>query len=149
MVANYKAMDKNGISIFLLIGGKFMKKNKILLLIASLLMASSVNAKVVLEDNTVLLGKWKLYAETAALHKEKKELQIKWDFKKDGTLKTSAKDPRTGPLSVNVTYKVEDGVIKKQVQPGMSKMETCSVEKLEGKDMILKCPFLYYFLEKE
>lgn len=138
------------LSIFLVNWGKFMKKNKIILMIASMLLASSVNAQVKLEDNSLILGKWDLYAEAPAMHKEKKAVKIQWEFKKGDELRTSGVDPRTGgPFNVAVKYSIEDGAIKKQVQPGRSKTETCNVKKLDDKDMILQCKYLFFFLKRK
>ncbi|BCG64369.1 MAG: hypothetical protein methR_P2142 [Methyloprofundus sp.] len=128
-----------------------MKKIITLLALATMLFTSTANAKkyIELEDNSQILGKWKLYAETAALHKTKKMVQNEWIFRDNGILTSVAFDPRLdGKKSINVTYKVEDGVIKKQVQPGRDKVENCKVVKLEGDDMILHCRFLYYLLRR-
>ncbi len=102
-----------------------------------------------LEDNSAILGEWKLYAETAALHKEKKMVQNKWNFRKNGILTSTAFDPRLdGIKAINVTYSVEDGAIKKQMQPGRTKTESCKVIKLDNKDMILHCKYLYYMFKR-
>jgi len=81
-----------------------------------------------LEDNSLILGEWKLYAETPALHKEKKMVQNKWNFRKNDTLTSTAYDPRMdGIQTIDVKYSVEGGVIVKQLQPGRSKTENCKV----------------------
>ncbi len=54
-----------------------MKKTINILLLAAVFTAFAANAKekekiIELEDASAILGKWDLYAETAALHKEKK-----------------------------------------------------------------------------
>jgi hypothetical protein len=133
-----------------------MKKTINILLLAAVFTAFAANAKekekiIELEDASAILGKWDLYAETAALHKEKKEVKIQWDFKKNGILETSAEDTRgrTRKMSINVTYSIENGVIKKQIQPGRQKFEYCKVIKLEGKDMTLHCKYLYFLLRKK
>ena len=128
-----------------------MKKIITLLALITMLFTSVANARkyIELEDNSLILGKWNLYAETAALHKTKKMVQNEWHFNDNGTLTSVAFDPRLdGKKSIDVTYKVEDGVIKKQVQPGRDKVENCKVVKLEGDDMILHCRFLYYLLRR-
>ena len=132
-----------------------MKKKIKLLLLATVFTAFAANAKekekiIELENESAILGKWSLYAETAALHKEKKAVKIEWDFKKNGILETSAEDTRgrTRKMSINVTYSIENGVIKKQIQPGRQKYEYCKVIKLEGKDMTLHCKYLYFLLKK-
>jgi len=128
-----------------------MKKIKTILLMA-VFVAFTANAKdtvIELEDNSKILGKWKMYAESAALHKEKKEVNNEWEFLDDGVLAAVSRDPRlSASKKVNVKYSIEDGVIKKQSQPGREKYESCKVVKLEGKDMVLHCKYLYYFLTR-
>ncbi len=120
--------------------------------LVALLISPLTQAKDViipLEDNAQILGKWSIYAETAALHKTKKLVNNKWDFKENGSLVSTAFDPRLdSETSVKVKYFIEDGFIKKQVQPGREKYETCKVVKLEGKDLILHCKYLYYLLRR-
>ncbi len=131
-----------------------MKKTiKILLIAAISSVAFSANAKDViikLEDNSKILGKWKLYAETAALHKEKKLVKNDWNFGADGILTSTSRDPRIGASKdVKVKYSIEEGAIRKQMQPGREKYETCKVVKLEGKDMTLHCKFNYYLFTRK
>lgn len=103
-----------------------------------------------LEDETPILGKWKLYAEAPALHKEKKTVDIDWDFQKNGVLKTSATDSRaTGSMSITVKYSIEDGAIKKQISPGREKYESCNIIEKKDSEMVLKCKYLYYFLKRK
>lgn len=129
-----------------------MKKIIKLLTLTTLLFASSAYAEktIPLEDNSLILGEWKLYAETPQLHLEKKMVQNEWNFRDNGILTSTAFDPRLdGKKSVNVTYSIEDGMIKKQIQPGRQKTENCKVVKLEGKDMVLHCKYLYYLLKRK
>ena len=116
----------------------------------ALLFSVSANAEVKLESDSQILGKWNLYAEAIALHKEKVELFATWEFKKQGVLHTVSNDRygRTKNLVIDLTYAVEDGVIKKQKTPGRSKMEDCRVIKLEEGKMTLKCTFVYLFLKR-
>ena len=130
-----------------------MKKTSTLLPMLALMVSTSfVQAAedVKLEDNSSILGKWKLYAESPALHKEKKAVDIAWDFKKDGTLNTSAEDTRarTRKMSIKLKYSVVDGVIKKQSTPGREKYENCRVIEKGSKAMILKCKYLFFFLKR-
>ena len=130
-----------------------MKKSSTLLpMLALVLSASFVHAAedVKLKDNSSILGKWNLYAEAPALHKEKKGVNIIWNFKKDGTIMTSATDTRsrTGKMSIMLKYSVVDGAIKKQSTPGRDKYETCRVIEKKGKEMVLKCKYLYFFLKR-
>ncbi|MCK4493264.1 MAG: hypothetical protein KAU26_04365 [Methylococcales bacterium] len=121
-------------------------------MLALVLSASFVHAAedVKLDDNSSILGKWNLYAEAPALHKDRKAVKILWDFKKDGTIKTSAEDTRarTRKMSITLKYSIVDGAIKKQSTPGREKYETCRVIKKEGKEMVLKCKYLYFFLKR-
>jgi hypothetical protein len=124
-----------------------------MLLLTTIFIASTVNAKdtvIELEDNSRILGKWQVTAEAAAIHKTKTPLNITWEFKNNGLLNTVATDSRnrTGSMNIDVKYSIEEGVIKKQSQPGREKYENCKVVKLEGKDMVLHCKYLYYFLTK-
>ena len=127
-----------------------MKKYNKILTLAACFLTFTVNAKVTLEDNTKILGVWDLYAEAPAKHKEKKSVDIVWEFKKDGSLMTKAKDKggRTGLLKIKLKYSVENGEIRKQKTPGREKYESCHVDTLEGSQMILKCEYLYFFLKK-
>ncbi|RLA25255.1 MAG: hypothetical protein DRQ62_03100 [Gammaproteobacteria bacterium] len=116
----------------------------------ALLFSMLANAEVKLEDDSEILGKWNLYAEAIALHKEKVELFSVWEFRKDGVLHTISNDRfgRTKNLKIDLKYEVADGVIKKQKTPGRSKMEDCKVIKLEDGKMTLKCTFVYLFLKR-
>ncbi len=130
-----------------------MKKTLQLLLLATAFFAFSASAKektIALEDNSSILGKWRLTAEAPAKHKAKTPLNITWEFKKGGMLNTKATDARnrTGSMNINVKYSIEDGAIKKQFKPGIEKYETCRVTDKDAKTMILHCKFLYYFMEK-
>ena len=127
-----------------------MKKYVKILPLAVLFFAFSANAEVELKDNSEILGKWKLYAEATKIDGEQKPVTIEWDFKDNGILKQTATDSvgRTKEMKIDIKYAVENGDIKKQTKPGQEKYETCSVVEKDGSKMILKCPFLYYFLTK-
>ena len=127
-----------------------IKLTQALIVGVTLLFSVAANAEVKLEDDSQILGKWNLYAEAIALHKEKVELFSVWEFRKDGVLHTISNDRfgRTKNLKIDLKYAVEDGVIKKQKTPGRSKMEDCKVIKLEDGEMTLKCTFVYLFLKR-
>jgi hypothetical protein len=112
--------------------------------------ALSAQADVALKDESDILGKWKVTAEAAKLDGEKKAVIVEWEFQSGGVLQTIATDAggRTNEMHIPIQYKVEDGVIKKQVSPGREKFENCKVVEKKGNEMILKCPFLFYFLTK-
>ena len=130
-----------------------MKKFLKLLPLALLLAITNVSAKskvILLDDNSEILGKWTVFAETAALHKiDNKKLKNKWIFHKDGTLSSFGFDTRlNGFVEVKVNYEIVDGFIIKQVQPSSPKTETCKVVKLKDVLMTLKCKYLYYLLKR-
>jgi hypothetical protein len=128
-----------------------MKTITTFLSLCAALVAFSANAEIKLEDNSKLLGKWQVTAEALALDREKKKLQVTWEFQKDGTLITTGEDARSGigEMNISIKYSVVDGVIKKQTMPGREKYEDCHVLELEGKDMVLKCKYLYFFLTRK
>lgn len=105
---------------------------------------------VELEDDSKILGEWKLFAEAIALHKEKVELFSIWDFTKKGIIHTRSEDRfgRTKTIKIDLKYMVEDGVIKKQTTPGRSKMESCKLATLNKKEMTLKCTYVYLFFKR-
>jgi hypothetical protein len=121
-----------------------------LLPLAAMFFALSAQADVVLKDSSEILGRWKLTAESAKLDGEKKKVIVEWEFKEGGVLETIATDAggRTNEMHIPIQYKVEDGLIKKQVSPGREKFEDCKVVEKNGSEMILKCTFLYFFLTK-
>jgi hypothetical protein len=127
-----------------------IKKYIKILPFAALLVAFSVHADVALKDNSEILGKWNLTAEATKLDGEKKAVKVEWNFLADGTLQTTATDSvgRTKEMKIAIKYAVENGEIKKQTKPGQEKYESCKVVEKEGSEMILKCPFLFYFLTK-
>lgn len=117
---------------------------------AAIICALSAQADVALKDESEILGKWKVNAESAKLDGEKKKVIVEWDFKSGGVLETVATDAggRTNEMHIPIKYSVENGIIKKQVSPGREKFEDCKVVEKNGSEMILKCQFLYFFLTK-
>lgn len=115
------------------------------------LLAGSAQAEVKLNDASKILGKWSLTAEAAGIDKEKKALNVSWEFKSDGTLATKGEDTlgRTKEMDIDLKYSIENGVIKKQASPGRDKYEECAVVEMGERDMILKCKYLYFFLTKK
>ncbi len=115
------------------------------------LAAGVAQADVTLQDNSKILGKWKVTAESMGLDKEKKALNVTWDFQNNGTLMTIGEDTlgRTAQMDIPIKYSVENGVIKKQVTPGREKYEDCSVLEMEGSNMILKCKGLFFFMTRK
>ncbi|MCX7097460.1 MAG: hypothetical protein NTV43_06085 [Methylococcales bacterium] len=127
-----------------------MKKYVKILPLAAFFWAFSAYADIALKDSSEILGRWKLNAESTKLDGEKKPLTVEWEFKDNGILKQTATDSvgRTGEMKIDMKYSVENGEIKKQAKLGQEKYESCKVVEKDGASMILKCPFLYYFLTK-
>jgi hypothetical protein len=127
-----------------------MKKYVKMLLLAAAFQSLTVNAEVLLKNNSELLGKWTLYAEAAKIDGEKKAVKVEWAFENDGTLLTTSTDSvgRTKEMKIAIKYFVENGEIKKQTTPGREKYESCKVIEKEGSNMVLKCTYLYFFLTK-
>ena len=125
-----------------------MKKILLPILLATAFTAHAEEI-IKLEDNTKILGKWNMYAETPALHKKKKMVENEWKFANDGFLYVVSRDPRLGgKKEIKVKYTIENGAIKKQFQPGREKYESCKVVKLEDKEMTLHCKYNYYLFNK-
>lgn len=124
-----------------------------LAILISLLITKSAYAEeyIKLQDNKKILGTWNVTAEAAALNKDKKLVDNDWTFDRQGKLTAVSKDRRFSgegrPIKIN--YSIEDGMIKKQFQPGRTKYELCKVVKLQGREMILHCKFNYFFLTKK
>lgn len=127
-----------------------IKKYLEILSLSAIFFALSAHADVILKDESEILGKWKVTAEAAKLDGEKKKVIVEWEFLPGGVLQTISTDSngRTNEMHIPIQYRVEDGIIKKQVSPGREKFENCKVVEKTGSDMILKCPFLYFFLTK-
>lgn len=128
-----------------------MKTITSILSLCAALFAVSANAEIKLQDNAKILGKWRVTGEALALDKERKALNVSWEFMRDGTLMTVGEDSlgRTKEMDIAIKYKVEDGVIKKQTSPGREKYEDCAVIELEGSQMTLKCRSLYFFMTRK
>jgi hypothetical protein len=110
---------------------------------------SPAHADVKLNSAADIVGLWQVNAEAAKYDGEKKALQVTWEFTPGGLIKTTSKDKRTGDFAVELTYTVEDGLIKKQSVPGRQKFETCAVIKKDATTMDIKCTYLYFFLSKK
>jgi hypothetical protein len=127
-----------------------MKTITTILTLLAALVAFSVNAEIKLEDNSKILGKWKVTAESLGLEKEKKSLNVTWNFLSNGNLQTIGEDTlgRTSSMDITIKYSVENGIIKKQTSPGREKFEECSVQELTQTNMILKCKGVYFFMTR-
>ena len=67
---------------------------------------STAQADVTLKDNSDIVGKWTLAAESLKIDGEKKSVTSSWEFKSDGTLISIATDSlgRTKEMTVAVKY---------------------------------------------
>ncbi len=133
-----------------LVGTMKRKLTTVTIIMTACLMVFSVFAEYPLKDNSEIIGVWKMEAESPALDGVKRKLEAEWEFKQDGTFIGRSKDFRaSGALTSKLNYAVEDGKIIKQLRPGSSKNEACTVIEKEGMKMILKCRTLYFFLTKQ
>jgi len=126
------------------------KKYIKMFLIAAAFGMTTANADVILKDSSEILGKWRVDAEATKIDGEKKAIKVEWEFKEDGVLQTISTDSvgRTREMKIAIKYAVENGELKKQTKVGQEKYESCKVIEKDGSSMILKCPFLFYFLTK-
>lgn len=116
------------------------------------LTANAAEKFIELEDNSKILGTWHMTGESPKLSIKPTKVSNKWTFSKDGTMSSVSSDRRfsgfTGGNAIKVKYSIEDGMIRKQFQPGREKYEFCKVTKMEGSEMILHCKFNYFFFTK-
>jgi hypothetical protein len=126
------------------------KKYIKMLLVAAAFAVTTANADVMLKDSSEILGKWRVDAEATKIDGEKKAIKVEWEFKEDGVLQTISTDSvgRTREMKIAIKYAVENGELKKQTKVGQDKFESCKVIEKDGSNMVLKCPFLFYFLTK-
>lgn len=117
------------------------------LTVASLLFITAVNAEETVKDTLGVIGKWKVWAESASKDKEKKMIDNLWEFRTDGILRAISEDPRTKTLDLTTKYYIENGAIMKEKAGRPGKYERCTVEKKDA-EMILGCPGLYLFMKK-
>ncbi|NOT86506.1 MAG: hypothetical protein HOP02_17370 [Methylococcaceae bacterium] len=123
-----------------------MIKNLIALTLLGLI--NPLFAEVKLSSATDIIGAWRVDAEAAKYDGEKRALHVTWEFKPGGILKTASKDKRTGDFGVDLSYSIEDGMIKKQSVPGRQKFESCAVIRKDATSMDIKCTYLYFFLSR-
>jgi hypothetical protein len=116
------------------------------LVLTSFLMMGAAHAEPV-KDTLGVVGKWKVWAESASKEKEKKLIDNLWEFQADGVLHAISTDPRTKTLDLTTKYYIEDGAIMKEKAGRPGKFERCTVEKKDA-EMILACPGLYFFMKK-
>jgi hypothetical protein len=124
-----------------------MIKKITVLTLTSLLFISAASAEETVKDTLGIVGKWKVWAESASKDKEKKLIDNLWEFKADGVLHAVSTDPRTKTLDLTTKYYIEDGAIMKEKAGRPGKFERCTVEKKDN-DMVLGCPGLFFFMKK-
>jgi len=128
---------------------------KLPILIASVLLSASFNtlADVPLTQAD-LLGVWKIEKEAAdASGGKSRPSNATWDFRADGTMEGTAEDndknARINQMRAVLNYSVENGKLNKQIASGRPKMESCTAIEKEGSRMVLKCQFVYFFMNKK
>jgi hypothetical protein len=124
---------------------KLSMRRKISLAIIFIFLNENATA-VDLINNSEILGEWKLYAESADLHKEKTTVDKIWTFNDTGILGVYHPNNNT---SESLKYSIENGSITKQINPGREKYEVCHVVTLEENSMILDCKYLHYFFTQK
>lgn len=124
-----------------------MIKKITILTLTSLLFITAANAEETVKDTLGVVGKWKVWAESASKDKEKKMIDNVWEFKADGVLHAVSKDPRTKTLDLTTKYYIEGDAIMKERAGRPGKFDRCTVEKKDN-EMILGCPGLYFFMKK-
>lgn len=125
-------------------------KSKIVFVVVLVIISlTTVRAEYLLQDETEIIGTWKVNYESPKLDGVKRELQTTWQFDKGGVMTSKSKDYRAskGALTSQLKYSVKDGKILKETRPG--KYEECVVTEKEGNDMVVRCRNLYFFLTKQ
>ncbi|MEY4767792.1 MAG: hypothetical protein RL637_431 [Pseudomonadota bacterium] len=124
-----------------------MKKRIIILGLGLALATPMVLAQSTECEDVEIHGKWKVWAESPGMDKEKKMVDNIWEFRKDCILHAISEDPRTKTLDLETKYFIQEGAVMKQKVGRPDKYDHCGVEKT-GDEMILKCPGLYFFMTK-
>lgn len=128
---------------------------KLRILIASALLSASFNALAdVPLTQADLLGVWQIEKEAADAEGGKgRPSNALWDFRADGTMEGTAEDhdknARINQMRAVLNYNIENGKLNKQIASGRAKMESCTAVKKEGSHMVLKCQFVYFFMNKK
>jgi hypothetical protein len=101
-----------------------------------------------------ILGNWSVDAES--LHRSgegSRRLDTIWTFNPDGTMIGESIDSqqhtRLGKMRAVVKYKLENGLLIRQMAPGRSKQEACKAVEKSGKKLVLKCTSVYFFMTKQ
>ena len=134
---------------------------KLIILSTSLLYALTFSLSVQADaepaiplSSAEILGSWSVDAESINRNGEgSRRLETIWTFNQDGTMVGESVDSqqhaRIGKMRAVIKYKIENGLLIKQVAPGRSKQETCKAVEKNGKKLVLKCTLLYFFLTKQ
>ncbi len=120
--------------------------NALLILFASSIFSISIAESIPVKDSSVIVGSWKLTGTARKLDGEQYSSQQSWQFRKDGTLvSTAAYDSGTGPyatkideFSVKVKYEIKDGKILAGVPGRPGKKLTYHLIEREGNKMTLR-----------
>ena len=120
-------------------------------LVLALIVSGVVRAEVVLADASQLVGNWKLDHTSPQIDGTKRPSNQTWEFRSDGTLVSTASDPRAkGTFSVTVPYELSDGNIVTGMAGRPGKKVTYSVVEMLGNKMVIKGgPDGYLFFTKQ
>jgi hypothetical protein len=128
-------------------GVTIMIKKITALALVSVFFVATVHAEETVKDTLGIVGKWKVWAESASKDKEKKMVDNLWEFQPNFVLHAISHDPRTGTMDFKSKYNIENGKLMKEKIGRPGKFEACSVEKTAD-GIILGCPGLYFFMTK-
>lgn len=101
-----------------------------------------------------ILGTWSVDAESIDRTGEgSRRLETLWTFNQDGTMTGESIDSqqhtRLGKMRAVVNYKLENGLLIRQIAPGRAKQENCKAVEKNGKKLVLKCVSVYFFMTKQ
>lgn len=131
---------------------KFIK----LIIITILIIPFTANADTALNQSDIL-GGWNVNWEANNPKGDGaiilSAIKTTWVFNADGLMTNSSVNSNPGAVvsnfSATLKYRIEEGKLIKQVAPGRSTEDSCTVVEMNGSDLLLKCRFRYYSLTKK
>ncbi len=118
----------------------------LLILIASSIVSLAIAESIPINDKSELLGKWTLNGTSNKKDGQQRPAQQMWEFRKDGTLVSTAEYESAGSpyatkideFTVKVTYEVKDGKLVAGVPGRPGKNLTYQLIERKGNKMILR-----------
>jgi hypothetical protein len=111
----------------------------ILFLVFALAFSRAACAEALSVDASELIGSWKLNHTSPQINGKKRASDQTWEFRSDGTLVSTASDPRAkGSFSVTVPFEISGGKIVTGVAGRPGKTVAYEVVEKGGNEMILK-----------